>query len=72
MLLAGHLHLSYHDDVRSFFPAAGRSILSIQAGTATSTRLRGEANAYNWITIDADEVSVSVRTWNGDAFQNPC
>jgi len=37
MLLAGHLHLAYHDDWRSHYKAAKRSILSVQAGTATST-----------------------------------
>jgi 3',5'-cyclic AMP phosphodiesterase CpdA len=69
MLLAGHLHLAYHDDVRAHLKSARRSILSVQAGTATSTRRRVEPNAYNWITISADLVTVAVRVWNGRAFE---
>src|SRR5215218_5216256 len=69
MLLAGHLHLAYHDDLRSHYKSAKRSILSVQAGTATSTRRRGEPNAYNWITVSPDLCTVSVRVWNGKAFE---
>jgi 3',5'-cyclic AMP phosphodiesterase CpdA len=69
LLLAGHLHRAYNDDVRSFHKSARRSVLSIQAGTATSTRRRGEANAYNWITLGRDLVTVAVRRWNGAAFE---
>ncbi|HWE04732.1 MAG TPA: metallophosphoesterase [Tepidisphaeraceae bacterium] len=69
LLLAGHLHLAYNDDVRTHHKTATRSILSIQAGTATSTRRRGEPNAYNWITLSAGLVTVGVRTWNDSAFE---
>lgn len=69
LLLAGHLHLAYNDDVRSFHKSAQRSVLSIQAGTATSTRRRGEPNAYNRITMSPDHVTVDVRIWNGKMFR---
>lgn len=69
LLLAGHLHLAYHDDLRSHYKSAKRSTLSIQAGTATSTRRRGEPNAYNWITVSRDLCTVSVRAWCRDHFE---
>ncbi len=68
LLLAGHLHRAYSEDVRGHHEAAKRSILSVQAGTATSTRRRHEPNAYNRITIDGSRVSVDVRTWDGSKF----
>jgi len=69
VLLAGHLHMAYQDDVRAHHKSAVRSILSIQSGTAISTRRRGEPNAYNWITMSQDLVTVAVRAWNGIAFE---
>jgi 3',5'-cyclic AMP phosphodiesterase CpdA len=69
LLLAGHLHLAYHDDIRSHHKSLKRSVLSVQAGTATSTRRRHEPNAYNWITLSPDLVAVEVRIWNGQAFE---
>ena len=38
--LAGHLHMGYSGDVRTHHEAVKRSILSVQAGTATSHRAR--------------------------------
>ncbi len=68
MVLAGHLHIGYSGDVRTHHEAVRRSILSIQAGTAISTRRRHEPNAYNLIEIDGGTVIVHVRTWDGCRF----
>lgn len=69
LLLAGHLHRNYSGDVLAHHEAASRSILSVQAGTATSVRRRDEPNAYNWITVyGKDRVAVEVRAWTGSAF----
>jgi 3',5'-cyclic AMP phosphodiesterase CpdA len=38
-----------------------RSIVVVQAGTATSSRLRGSKNAYNLIDVDDDAVNIEVR-----------
>jgi hypothetical protein len=44
--------------------------LVIQAGTATSTRVRGEeTQSFNWIHIPAIErIELSIFGWNGNAF----
>ncbi|HET6250420.1 MAG TPA: metallophosphoesterase [Tepidisphaeraceae bacterium] len=68
VLLAGHLHRAYHNDVRSHHVGARQSVLSIQAGTATSTRRRHDPNAWNYITLEKDAVSVEVRAWDGRKF----
>ena len=69
VVLAGHLHMGYSGDVRSHHEATKRSILSIQAGTATSNRLRGgEPNAYNWLELELHHARVEVRAWNGASF----
>jgi 3',5'-cyclic AMP phosphodiesterase CpdA len=68
LLLAGHLHVCYSGDVCTFHQAVKRSMLSVQAGSATSTRRRGQPNSYNWITIDRDHVIIEVRSWDGRSF----
>lgn len=68
LLLAGHLHRAYSGDIMSFHTQVARSILVAQASTATSTRLRNEANAYNLITIAQPHITFEVRAWEGAAF----
>lgn len=68
LLLAGHTHRAYAGDLAAFHGGLGRPIMTAQAATATSTRLRGEANAYNRITIDATEIVCEARAWDGARF----
>lgn len=46
-------------------------LMAVQAGSATSTRLRGnKPNAYNCITVADGCAPVTVRVWEGDAWVN--
>lgn len=68
LILSGHLHQAYASDVRPHHVEVKRSILAIQAGTATSHRRRAEANAFNLLTVDWPRLELDVRTWSGDQF----
>ena len=68
LLLAGHLHHGYSGDVRLYYPSQKRSVISAQAGTAISRRLRREPNAYNVITILNNNIQIEIRVWNGKKF----
>ena len=67
LLLAGHFHLSEAGSTASRHPLAGYAALVVQAGTATSTRGRGEENAFNVLRVTGDEVVVERMSWRDDA-----
>ncbi|MBV9550367.1 MAG: metallophosphoesterase [Alphaproteobacteria bacterium] len=62
MILTGHLHGAHVSNTAQRYGADSR-ILLVQAGTATSTRLRNEANTWNVIRVSEGVVSVQVMTW---------
>lgn len=84
LTLAGHLHRGYarflepvlkegqvaDTHVRPPERTATRRLLTVQAGSATSTRLRGERNAYNHIRIEDGIAAIEPRLWNGRAWVN--
>ncbi len=69
LLLAGHFHKSYAGGSHSVYRTLARSVLVIQAGTATSSRIRREANAFNIITIRRETVQLDVRMWIDGRFR---
>jgi 3',5'-cyclic AMP phosphodiesterase CpdA len=70
VLLAGHFHRSFSRSARDMVDTGGPELV-IQAGTATSTRLRGdERQSFNWIeTNGPDQVALTVLTWSGSGFE---
>jgi 3',5'-cyclic AMP phosphodiesterase CpdA len=66
MILSGHLHLSGVGETTKRYPAPGRAVLLIQAGTATSTRRRGEVNAFNVVRVARHEVTIACMAWRPD------
>jgi 3',5'-cyclic AMP phosphodiesterase CpdA len=67
LLLAGHNHRASAHHASDLVTRAG-SALVVQAGTATSTRLRDEEQSFNQIDIDGDTVTLTVQRWAGDRF----
>ena len=64
LLLAGHMHLSSVSSTFVRYQIAGHSALVVQAGTATSTRGRGEINSFNSIQIESSSIVVERWEWS--------
>ena len=59
VFLSGHLHVSHISHTAERYKLdSGRSALVIQAGTATSTRGRGEANSFNVIEFESPRLVI--------------
>jgi 3',5'-cyclic AMP phosphodiesterase CpdA len=67
LLLAGHNHRASVNDAQDFVTRAGGSLV-VQAGTATSTRLRDEEQSFNRIDIEGEDVVITVQRWGGSGF----
>jgi 3',5'-cyclic AMP phosphodiesterase CpdA len=68
VVLSGHYHRAFSGDLPGSVLVAGRSLLVVHAGTATSTRLRGEPNSYNLLRITGASVSCTVRALSEERF----
>ena len=64
VLLSGHLHASHTSHTVARYKIAGFSALVVQAGTATSTRLRGESNSFNILRVAHPLIRVEQYTWD--------
>jgi 3',5'-cyclic AMP phosphodiesterase CpdA len=66
MILSGHLHMSGFGETTKLYSLPGRAVLLIRAGTATSTRRRGEVNSFNVVRIARFEVAIDCMVWRPD------
>ena len=67
LFLAGHLHVSHTSHTAKRYKIHGHSAPVVQAGTATSTRGRGEANSFNVIRIAHPQISVERLEWQPES-----
>jgi len=67
VILGGHLHVAHASDVAGF-RSQDHKVICVAAGTAISTRRRGEPNGYNRLCIAGETLTVCHRTWNGERF----
>jgi 3',5'-cyclic AMP phosphodiesterase CpdA len=68
MVLAGHNHHASSQDASDLVTRAG-GVLVIQAGTATSTRVREQEQSFNTIDIAAGRATITVHAWKGNDFK---
>jgi len=63
VFVAGHLHVSHTGHTAKRYKMGDHSALVVQAGTATSTRGRGEANSFNVIRVEHPKITVERLEW---------
>jgi len=69
LLLAQHDHRTSTHHARDLVTDAGPALV-IQAGTATSNRLRDEEQSFNLIEVGVGEATVAVQAWDGIAYRS--
>jgi 3',5'-cyclic AMP phosphodiesterase CpdA len=69
MLLAGHHHTASTHSARDLVTRAGPALV-VQAGTATSVRLRDEEQSFNRIDIEGESVTLTLQRWKDDKFES--
>lgn len=63
VLLSGHLHASHSGGATERHRIRGHVALSVHAGTATSTRGRGEPNSFNVLRVNRPRIDVVRYAW---------
>ena len=69
LLLAGHNHRPSINDATKLVKGAGKALV-VQAGTATSIRVRGDSQSFNRVEIDEKGCTVTIQRWTGSEFQS--
>ena len=69
MLLAGHHHTASTHSARDLVTRAGPALV-VQAGTATSVRLRDEEQSFNRIDIQGNSVTLTLQRWKDEKFES--
>ena len=64
LLLAGHLHTSHAGSTSERYQMNEYAALVVQAGTATSTRARGEVNSFNVVRVEHERIEVDRYGWD--------
>jgi 3',5'-cyclic AMP phosphodiesterase CpdA len=65
--VSGHMHKSHSGEPSTPFDLGGFNALMVAAGTATSTRGRGEQNAFNTLRVSGDNIAVEHYEWDEKA-----
>jgi 3',5'-cyclic AMP phosphodiesterase CpdA len=68
VLLAGHMHISHAGPTALRYEFEAESAVFVQAGTALSTRGRGELNAFQVIRTTVTQIEVTQHSFTGAAF----
>jgi 3',5'-cyclic AMP phosphodiesterase CpdA len=65
LMLSGHLHRAYSGrSALSDRTLESQGVLAVSAGTATSTRVRGEPNEFNVLRLSKQQVEIERLTWS--------
>jgi len=64
LLLAGHLHMSSIGSTVMHHVDREHEAIIVQAGTATSTRARGEVNSFNVLRVEQARIEIERNAWD--------
>ena len=67
VFLTGHLHVTYAGPTATRYKVGGRTAIVVEAGTATSTRVRGEPNAFSVLRVDTTAIVVEHLVWHSES-----
>ncbi|MGZ2412926.1 3',5'-cyclic AMP phosphodiesterase CpdA [Sphingomonas sp. F9_3S_D5_B_2] len=68
VLLAGHNHHASVNSAKDLVTRAGGALV-VQAGTATSTRVRDQDQSFNVVDVESGRVVLTVHSWAGEGYR---